>query len=66
MSEASRPRHIWLTLEGAEVIELKQVILDRDVDGTAAFFCRVVTPRVREAAVQRGISVREDDDRLPG
>ena len=62
----ARPRCIWLTLEGPDVIELKQVVLDRDAEGATAFFRRVVAPRVREAVERRGISVREEDDRLPG
>ena len=61
-----RPRHIWLALDGPDIIELKQVVLDRDVEGAAAFFRRVVTPRVRAAAWQRGIPTEEADDRLPG
>ncbi len=32
------PRRTWLTLEGAEVIEMKQVVLDRDVPGATDFF----------------------------
>jgi len=56
-SEANPPRHIWLTLEGPDIVELKRVILDRDVQGAAAFFQRVVVPQVRRAAEQRGIAV---------
>lgn len=59
-------RHIWLALEGAEIIELKQVALDRDARGAVAFFHRVVVPRVHEAARRRGIAIEEEDDRLPG
>jgi hypothetical protein len=59
-------RHIWLALEGPEIIELKQVALDRDARGAVAFFHRVVVPRVREAARRRGIPVEEEDDRIPG
>jgi len=44
-------------LEGSEIIELKQVIMDRDVGGTRAFFQRVVAPRVRRAAERRGIAI---------
>jgi len=55
-----------LTLEEPDIIELKQVVLDRDAESATAFFHRVVAPRVREAAAQRGISVKEDDDCLPG
>jgi hypothetical protein len=65
-TDSRPPRHIWLTLEGLEIIELKQAMLDRDVTGAAAFFRRVVAPRVREAARRRGISIEEEDDRIPG
>jgi len=65
-TESRPPRHIWLTLEEPEIIELKQVVLDRDVEGAAAFFRRVVAPRVREAARRQGIPVEEEDDRLSG
>lgn len=66
MPETCPPRRIWLTLEGPDIIELKQVMLDRDAEGAAAFFRRVVVPRVREAARQRGIPMEEADDCLPG
>ena len=65
-TDSRPPRHIWLTLEGPEIIELKQVVLDRDVEGAAAFFRRVVVPRVRQAGRRRGILTEEEDDRLPG
>jgi len=65
--ETPRPRCIWLTLEGPDIIELKQVMLDRDAPGAAAFFQRVVAPQVRDAAQRRGISaVEKDNGRLPG
>jgi len=44
---SSPPRRVWLTLQGAEIIELKQVMMDRDVAGARACFYRVVVPRVR-------------------
>ena len=69
MTETCSPqpvRHIWLTLEGPDIIELKQVMLDRDVEGAAVFFQRVVAPGVREAARRRGIPIEEADDCLPG
>jgi hypothetical protein len=50
-------RRIWLTLEGEEIVELKQLMMDRDVQGTAAFFQRVIAPQVRRAAEQLGIAV---------
>jgi len=60
------PRRIWLALEGSDIIELKQVMQDRDVAGADDFFRRVVVPRVREAARRRGIPTEEEDDRLSG
>lgn len=62
----SGSRHVWLALEESEIIELKQVVLDRDVEGAVAFFRRVVAPRVREAARRCGILIEEENDRLPG
>ncbi len=75
--ETPHPRCIWLTLEGSDIIEMKQVMLDRDALGAAAFFQRVVAPRVRAAAQQRGMPIdgietdedecnARDDERLPG
>lgn len=61
-----QPRCIWLTLQGGEIVELKQVMMDRDVEGARAFFHRVVVPRVREAAERRNIAMEEQDDGLPG
>ncbi len=67
----SEPRRIWLALEGPEIVEMKQVVLDRDVAGAAAFFRRVVAPRVDDAfGRRRGIPLSEEDEenheRLPG
>lgn len=31
----NEPRCIWLALEGPEIIEMKQVVLDRDMAGAA-------------------------------
>ena len=69
--ETLRPRRIWLTLEASDIIEMKQVVLDHDAPGAAAFFRRVVVPRVRDAARRRGIpldAVEKDEGngRLPG
>ena len=63
--------HIWLQLEASEVIELKQVVLDRDALGAVEFFQRVIAPRVRAAAQQRGLDVDWEgvgsgDGHLPG
>jgi hypothetical protein len=57
---AARTRSIWITLEGPEIIELKQIVLDRDAAGAADFFQRVIVPQVRKAARQRGIITDED------
>jgi len=61
--------YTWITLEAPEIIELKQVMLDRDLPGTIDFFWRLVVPRVLEAAQRRGIpfdEAEENDGRLPG
>lgn len=57
-------RRIWLTLQAEEVLELKQLMMDHDVDGTRAFFQRVVVPRVREAAERRGMKAEAPAERL--
>jgi len=65
----NRPRYICLALEAPEIIELKQAMLDRDVQGAADLFRRVIAPRVQVAAQRRGITLektQEDDGRLPG
>jgi len=49
-------QHIWLVLEPTEIIELKQVVMDRDTPGAVEFFYRVIVPRVRAAARQRGLA----------
>ena len=54
---ASRPRRIWLTLEADEIVELKQLMVDRDVEGTSAFFQHIVVPRVGNTAKQRNIDM---------
>ena len=56
-------------LEAAEIIELKQAMLDRDVQGATDLFRRVIAPRVQAAAQRRGIVLEETEDdngRLPG
>jgi hypothetical protein len=54
---AMHVQHVYLALEGPEVIELKQVVMDRDAEGAADFFMRVIVPRVRAAAQQFGLVV---------
>lgn len=68
---AARRRSIWITLEGSDIIELKQIVLDRDAPGATDFFQRVIVPQVLKAARQRGIIIDEgviDEERgsLPG
>jgi hypothetical protein len=69
-SVSLRPKCIWLVFEAPDVIELKRVMLDRDVVEAADFFQRVLVPRVTAAAQRRGIEIvggeREADERLPG
>jgi hypothetical protein len=63
----TEPPRIWLTVQAAEIIELKQAMTDRDVAGAVAFFQRVVVPRVRRALEQRGVVIEEKGhDDLPG
>jgi hypothetical protein len=57
---AARTRSIWITLEGSDIIELKQIMLDRDAAGAMDFFQRVIVPQVRQAARQWGIISDED------
>jgi len=58
--ESSSPRRSWLTLQAAEIIELKQAMMDRDARDARAFFQRVVMPRMREGAEQRGIAIEDE------
>lgn len=65
------PRRIWVTLEAPEVIELKRIAIDRDGDGAVDFFRGVLDPRVRAAAMQRGVALDrlvedENDGRILG
>jgi hypothetical protein len=61
---------IWVMVEAAEVMELKRIVLDRDVAEAVNFFQAVIAPQVRAAAEHRGINrvkIEETDDgRLPG
>ena len=67
---ASIPRSLWITLEAQEVIEMKRIKQDYDEDGALTFFRQVVAPRVRAAALQRGLALdllteEAADERLP-
>lgn len=64
-------RPLWITLEAAEIIELKRIALDKDEKGALDFFRAILTPRVRAAARQRRIALdllpeEASDERLPG
>ena len=54
--EPTTTRCIWVTLEPSEVIELKRIAMDDDVDEAISFFRGVIAPRVRTAASQRGVA----------
>jgi hypothetical protein len=66
-----RPGMIWMTLEAAEIIDLKRIVLDRDAAGAVDLFRSTILPRVRAAALERriGLDLMEgalSDDGLPG
>jgi len=50
-------RCIWVTLEASEVIELKRIAMDRDMDSAISFFYDLLTPRVYKAALHRGVGL---------
>ena len=65
------PRSLWITIEAADVIELKRISMDHDGNGAVVFFREIITPRVRAAARQRGIAVEiltedEINEPIPG
>ncbi len=63
MPEKAEPtRFGWVTLEGQEIIELKQAIMDRDVHDVVGFFYRVVVPRAKESAEKRGITLNTNEE----
>jgi hypothetical protein len=57
---AARTRSIWITMEGPDIIELKQIVLDRDAAGAMGFFQRLIAPQVRKAARKLGIATDEE------
>jgi hypothetical protein len=70
-SNSAGTRSLWITLEATEIIELKRINQDRDGEGAIVYFREIVIPRVRTAALQRGLALdllAEDnfDERLPG
>lgn len=40
------PRAIWITVEAAEIIELKRIKMDKDAAGAVIYFREVLLPRV--------------------
>ncbi|MGQ9502116.1 MAG: hypothetical protein ACUVSF_09830 [Anaerolineae bacterium] len=45
-----QPRYIWLAFEVSEVIDLKRIMLDRDVAAVSALFWCAIVPRVMAGA----------------
>ena len=70
MKVEKRKLAIWVTVEAIEVIDLKRIVLDRDVAEAVDFFQAVIAPQVIAAAERFGIhraGVEETDDGLlPG
>lgn len=67
----SAPSSLWITLEATEIIELKRISLDKDAEGALDFFRAILTPRLRAAALQRGLTLdllteEKNDEHLPG
>jgi len=67
---ARAPRRTWFELEAPEVIELKRIVWDKDVETAVAFFQAVVLPKVRAAAERHGLALPTPEEleheRLPG
>ena len=53
---STAPRCIWVTLEASEVIELKRIAIDNDLDSAVQFFTEYLYPRVKKAAVERNVA----------
>lgn len=70
MKTEKRKITIWMTVEAVEVIELKRIVLDRNVAEAVDFFQAVISPQVFAMAERFGIHrthIEETDDgRLPG
>lgn len=64
------PRRTWIEFEAPEVIELKRIVLDKDVAAAVTFFHGVVAPKVAAAATRHGIPLPPPEEpehgRLPG
>jgi len=67
---ARAPRRTWVEFEAPEVIELKRIVLDKDVAAAVAFFHAAVVPRVTAAARRHGLIAPNPEEpehgRLPG
>ncbi|MGC8827763.1 MAG: hypothetical protein ACP5TV_12265 [Anaerolineae bacterium] len=50
----SRKRFIWLLIEPADIMELKQIVLDDDTAGAYSFFYRVIIPQVQQKISRLG------------
>jgi hypothetical protein len=46
-----KPRAIWITVEAAEIIELKRIKMDKDAAGAVVYFREVLLPRVIEHCI---------------
>jgi|GEM_PF-1369898 len=64
-SSQPRKRFIWLTMEPADIIELKQIVLDNDAAGAEAFFFRVILPQVLRKADRLGLANASSSSTLP-
>lgn len=65
----SRLHSLWITLEAAEVLDLKRIGQDREASDALTYFHEVLLPRMRAAARQRGLALdlldeMENDERL--
>lgn len=49
------PRRTWVEFEAPEIIELKRIVMDKDVAAAAAFFHATVVPKVHAAAERHGL-----------
>lgn len=70
MKTQKEKQAIWIMFETDEIIELKRIALDREVEEAVAFFQTVIAPRVGAAAERLGIrqldDTATDDWHLPG
>ncbi len=67
---ARAPRRTWVEFEAPEVIELKRIVMDKDVAAAVAFFHATVVPKVRAAAERHGLISpcyeESEHEHLPG